>query len=814
MYGRFRTLPAALGLVLVVALGACAPCFGQPAPTPAVADPCAGMASLDACADDLAARMTLEEKASFLSGSGLWHTQPVARLGIPAIRLSDGPHGLRVTEGFEPGAPATAFPTGSALAASWDRQLLRRVGRALAAEARAAGVHVLLGPGLNLHRSPLGGRNFEYFSEDPVLAGELAAAYVRGVQGGDQGDGETGVAATVKHFVANHQETQRFSTSADVDPRALRELYLRAFEIAVTEGDPRLVMSAYNRVGGIPMSEHAGLLRGVLRTAWGFDGVVVSDWLAVDDPAAAHAAGLDLRMPGVGPAADARVVEAVRAGSLDEEAVDACVRRLLRLVLSFDRDGHGRTPADLEAHGELAREAALRSIVLLRNAGGLLPLDAASLGKVAVIGAWARTPRIQGTGSSLVTPSGVDTPYDEIARVAVESGRGDDGFGGVAVGFAPAYGADGTLLPAAAEGGLEAALRLAAAADVALVFVGTPPSAEAEGSDRADLGLAAGHDQLISAVAEVQEKIVVVLQNGGPVVMPWLVEVDAIVETWLGGQGMGAALADVLFGRAAPTGRLPMTFPGRIEQTATYPEFPSRNRRVTYGEGLFVGYRHFDAHLLTPLFPFGFGLGYGEFEYSDLRVVGELTPARSVSVSLVVKNAGVLPTSEAVQLYVAPRGGTLIRPEQTLADFARVELQPDEAKRVELEVEPRDVTVWDESRSRWILDAERMEIRVGTSSREIRLRKVATVVAPELPPAFDRYTLVEEWLAVPRGAELMGPIVDGLVAALVPPEAPDASADELRRFFLKLTGIKMVQLSGGGLDLAALDAMIRQVNGG
>lgn len=784
--------------------------------------PCGGALgdeAFETCVDDLVGQMTLEEKAGFLSGADLWTTKAIPRLSIPSIRLADGPHGLRVVpgSGFGASVPATAFPTASALAASWSLDLVQRVGGALAQEARALGVDVLLGPGLNLHRSPLGGRNFEYFSEDPVLAGELAASMVRGIQA-------EGVGATVKHFVANHQETGRFVMSADVDPRPLRELYLRAFEIAVTEGDPRLVMSAYNRVNGVPMSEHADLLRGVLRTGWGFDGVVVSDWLAVDDPSAAHAAGLDLRMPGVGPTTDSQVVAAVGGGRLDETFVDGSVRRLLRLVLSQTaarlaeeakgQPSAGTVPAaDQDAHHRLAREAAARSIVLLRNAGDLLPLSASS--RIAVVGAWGRTPRIQGTGSSLVNPAHVDSPFDEIVRLAGIWSEAEQE-GGVDISFAPAYDATtGLLLESTddAPGGIEDAVRRASVADIAIVFVGTPPSAEAEGHDRADLGLAAGHDQLISAVAEVQENVIVVLQNGGPVVMPWLVEVDAVVETWLGGQAVGGALADVLFGVVSPAGRLPMTFPGRIEQTSTYPLFPSRERRVTYGEGLFVGYRYFDAHAQTPLFPFGHGLGYGRFEYSDLQVVGELTPARSLEVAFTLTNRGERRGGEVAQLYVSARGGRLPRPEQTLADFVRVELEPGESKKLSLELEPRDVTVWDEARNRWALDAARVELRVGTSSREIRLRSTVEIVAPSLPPAFDRYTLVAEWLADPRGEALMAPVIDGLVAAAVPGEGVEEVRQELREFLLTLPGIKLVQLSRGFIDQSKLDAMIRQVNG-
>ena len=389
--------------------------------------PCGGALgdeAFGACVDDLVARMTLDEKAAFLSGADLWTTKAIERLAIPSMRLADGPHGLRVVPegGIGASLPSTAFPTGSALAATWSPELAQRVGGALGREARALGVDVVLGPGLNLHRSPLGGRNFEYFSEDPVLAGELAAAMVQGIQA-------EGPAATVKHYVANHQETGRFVMSADIDPRPLRELYLRAFEIAVTEGDPRLVMSAYNRVNGVPMSEQTELLSGVLRGEWGFGGVVVSDWLAVDDPAAAHAASLDLRMPGVGPYPDAQVAAAVREGRLDESALDAAAGRLLRLVLGQVAARPAEPSADPQTlrddHHRLAREVAARSIVLLRNAGDLLPLHGPSLAKIAVVGAWARTPRIQGTGSSLVRPARVDVPLDEIAWTLDEL-RGDD----------------------------------------------------------------------------------------------------------------------------------------------------------------------------------------------------------------------------------------------------------------------------------------------------------------------------------------------------------------------------------------------------
>jgi len=690
------------------------------------------------------AGLTLEGKAALLGGSDFWHTQGNERAGIPAIMLTDGPHGLRKQAeaadhpGLSGSVPATCFPTASALACSWDPLLLRRIGAALGDECRAADVAVLLGPGVNMKRSPLCGRNFEYFSEDPLLAGELAAAMVTGIQ-------SQGVGACVKHFAANNQETRRMSISAEVDERTLREIYLPAFEKVVTEAGPWTVMCSYNKINGTYASENHWLLTDVLRRDWGYDGLVVSDWGAVNRRDRGVAAGLDLEMPSSGGIGTRAILDAVAAGTLSEAEVDQATANVLTLVARSQQ----REPLesfDAQAHHALAREAARESAVLLKNEGGILPLDAAVGGAIAVIGEFARTPRFQGAGSSRVNPTRVDSALDSL-RAALAGKRG--------VLFAPGFAieADAGDTEAGDTGAGDDALvaeavAAASAADVAVVFLGLPPSQESEGYDREHIELPRNQTEVLAAVAAANPNVVVVLANGGVVtVSGWQQRARAVLECWLPGQAGGAATADLLLGAASPAGKLAETIPVRLEHNPTVGNFPGENGAVRYGEGLLIGYRWYDAHRLEVGYPFGHGLSYASFGYRDLDVAVLADGAPRVRVAFTISNIGDRPAAEIAQLYVSDPAAAVYRPEQELRAFARVELEPGAARRVELELDARAFAYWDDGRGDWTVEGGEFELRIGASSRDIRLTATVTLAGDGSAAPLTADSTAEEFLA-------------------------------------------------------------------
>jgi beta-glucosidase len=726
-------------------------------------------------AEGLLARLTLEEKAALTVGRDAWTTVPVERLGVPSVWLSDGPTGLRKLLASDDLSisntlPATCFPTESALAASWDVALVEEVGGAIATECRAEGVGVLLGPGINLKRSPLGGRNFEYFSEDPVLSGLLAAAFVRGVQ-------ERGVGACLKHLVANEHETGRMYADSIVDERTLREVYLRPFEIAVREADPWTVMASYNRLNGEYCVESRRLLREILVEEWGFSGIVMSDWLAVNDRVASLDAGLHLQMPGSPTAAG--VVAAVREGRLDEARLDELAGELLTLVERASASTEPGPAADLDAHHRLARRAAAAGIVLLKNEGALLPLAGDADG-VALIGGFAREPRYQGAGSSEVKPTRVENLHDELPHRAYARGYDEDG--------AP----DPALLREAQDA--------ARSARVAVVCVGLPPSHETEGIDREHIDLPAQHDALVEAVLEVQPNTVVVLTNGSAVAMPWAPRVPAIVEGWLGGQGGGGAIADVLLGRVNPAGRLAETFPVALADTPAQLDFPGDgDGRSHFTDRLFTGYRSYDARGIEPLFPFGHGLSYTSFEYSGLRVDG-------LTVTLDVRNTGERAGAEVVQLYVRERAPRLRRPDKELRAFAKPALEPGEQRAVGFRLEPRDFASYDTRVAAWRTDSGEFDLLVGASSRDIRLRATVTLELPDPPRVpFDRLTPLREWLADPAARERIEAAM-----ATVPLLASAAESAMLETFVADMPIAKLVML--GALGHAELDQIIAAAN--
>ncbi len=792
--------------------------------------------------DALLAQMTLAEKASLLAGKDIWHTTPIERLGIPSVVMTDGPHGVRAAnpEVGRQSGPATAFPSGISMAASWNTDLIERVGQALAEETRGMGCDILLGPCVNIIRYPLAGRSFESFSEDPYLAGRIAVAYIRGLQ-------SRGVGASLKHYAVNNYEEERFRASSNVDERTLREIYLAQFEMAVKEAQPWTVMCSYNRVNGVYASEHAHLLREILKEEWGFQGALISDWGATHNGFQAVAAGLDLEMPG--PAKYLRLVgEAVANWQIDPSLIDDAARRVLRLVfLSGRMDGKvAKGAVNTPAHQRLARELAEEAITLLKNEGEVLPL-ADNVRSIAVLGPNAAEAVIEGGGSSRVEPpyrisplealqnmvgkqvrlvhergcdnydepfdvplswlggkglkaeffatpdfqgeplatredtrpefwhhvnwsaeawkplaarwSGTLTlPQDGLYRFVLrhaghvrlylddrlilesEAGQGSPakaerllraGAHGLRLEYVRreeeeiiAYRLGlGQVFPAGEDRRLEQAVELARRCDVALIFAGYPEGYESEGVDRPHMDLLGGQNALIEAVAAVNPKTVVVLNVGAPVTMPWADKVAAILLAYYPGQENGNAVARVLLGKVNPSGKLPVTFPRRLQDSPAYLNRPYPGcREVNYGEGIFVGYRYFDHAQVEPLFPFGHGLSYTTFQYSDLRVPKRVKKGQPVVVSLKVKNTGAVAGKEVVQLYVADETASVPRPPKELKAFAKVELKPGQSTEVTFTLEERVLSFYNPYGKSWVAEEGKFDVLIGSSSRDIRLR--------------------------------------------------------------------------------------------
>ena len=678
--------------------------------------------------------------------------------------VSDGPHGLRAQAeggdhlGLSGSLPATCFPTASAIASSWNPDLMSEVGVALAREARACGVSVVLGPGINMKRSPLCGRNFEYLSEDPLLAGVLATAMVHGVQ-------SLGVGTSLKHFAANNQETDRLRVSAEVDERTLREIYLPAFERVITQARPWTVMCSYNKINGVYASEHRWLLTDLLRGEWGFEGLVVSDWGAVHDRVAALRAGLDLEMPPALGVSDAAVVEAVSSGELDVAVLDESVARVLRLgrqSAAAQSEGGTFGEAEQADHHALARRAAQQSAVLVKNEGGVLPIAPAAASTVAVIGEFARTARYQGSGSSQVNPTRLDVALDELTA-AIEPAA--------TVEFAAGFSLDS---PAVDQTLQSAAVELAGRADVVVVFLGLPDSAESEGFDRTTMDLPVNQLALIEAVSAVHDRVIVVLSGGSTVQLStWEGGVSAILQCWLSGQAVGGAVADLLLGKANPGGKLAESIPLRLEDNSSFLNFPGEEQQVRYGEGIFIGYRGYDAAHQQVSYPFGFGLSYTSFTLSDVELIRRGSVAEDnlvVEVAVTVTNTGEVPGAEVVQVYVGDPASSVARPPRELKAFRRVELGPGEHARIELELDDRAFAFWSTRLHRWAVEAGEFEIAVGTSSRDLVETKTITLAAPSLAAPIDADSTLQEWLADPRGRVVLVDLLGEEIAS-------DAMAD-------------------------------------
>ena len=687
--------------------------------------------------EDLVQELTLEEKAALCSGASFWETKTVDRLDIPAMLVSDGPHGVRYVADREhdaPAKPATCFPTASAIAAAWDPELAKRIGKAIAEECKSLGVDIILGPGINMKRSPLGGRNFEYFSEDPHLIAELAIAFITAIQ-------EEGIGTSLKHYAANNQETDRFSIDAQIAERPLREIYLAAFERVVKEAKPWTVMCAYNQINGVFASEHQYLLTDILRDEWGFGGLVVSDWVAVHDRVAGIQAGLDLEMPGPSPINDEKIVQAVESGELDESILDEAVKRNLEVLFRAKQEPKDET-FSTEEHHQLAREVAGECTVLLKNEGDLLPLDF-NLDSIAVIGELAEKPRYQGAGSSRVNPTQLDVPYEELEKLI-----GSETDFTYFPGYSTEDNSDGELLEEAVEAAKEV--------ETAIIFAGLPEEIEAEGYDREDLQLPAEQNKLIQAVAEVQPNTVVVLSNGSAVdLRSWIEEVPAVLEGWLTGQAGGGAIADVLTGRVNPSGKLSETFPTRLEDNPSYLHFPGSAGEVHYGEGIYIGYRYYDKKEIEPLFPFGHGLSYTEFEYSNLSCQQEVKAESGLTVEVEVTNTGQLTGQEVVQLYLSQLNPQLDRPPKELKAFQKIKLEPGETKAVELRLEYKDFAYYIPAEGDWIVDTDQFQLLVGSSSRDIRLEETIQVVSSDTTHLLTKESSLIDWFEDENGRKAL-----------------------------------------------------------
>lgn len=699
-------------------------------------------------ADALLAKMTLEEKASLCMGKDFWHLNGIDRLDIPSIMLSDGPNGLRKQEngadhlGVNDSKPAVCYPCAAATASSFDRGLLRDLGGTLGEECQAEDIQILLGPGVNIKRSPLGGRNFEYFSEDPYLSGELAASYIEGLQ-------EKGVGASIKHFVCNNQETWRHNVSANVSQRALREIYLPAFETSVKRGEPWTVMSSYNRVNGQYVQESYELLTTILREEWGFDGFVVSDWLAVDDRIQSLRAGQDLEMPANYSDNCRKIVEAVKSGQLDENVVDKAVSRLLQVIFKAWNSRREGATVSVEEHQERAYHFACESLVLLKN-NGVLPLQKGI--RLAVIGPYAKEPRYQGGGSSHVHPTRLCGAWEAIQN------RADTQY---AIGYSDSETDDEAALR-------EEAVQAATRADVAVLFVGVPASLESEGWDKTDMALPDNQVRLITAVAASQPNTVVVLHNGSPLTMPWLSAVSSVVETYLGGQEIGRAVADVLFGDVNPSGRLAETFPLMLEHTPAYLNFPGQDDQTEYAEGVFVGYRYYATKRLPVLFPFGYGLSYTTFTYTDLRLSKTcLCNEDSLQVTCTVTNTGNRFGKEVVQLYIHPKTDGIMRPALELKGFEKISLSPGESADVSFFLEKRSFALWDERSNDWYVECGAYDIVIAKdSSTPVLTAEVVWDTPVRRGFVVTRNTEISQVIAHPATKDVMMKFMEASVQAL------------------------------------------------
>jgi beta-glucosidase len=750
----------------------------------------------------LISQMTLEEKAGLCSGLDFWHLKGIERLGIPSIMVTDGPHGLRKQKmgadhlGLFDSVPATCFPSAVGLASTWNKELIHEVGVALGQECQAENVAVLLGPGANIKRSPLCGRNFEYFSEDPFLSSEMAASHINGVQ-------SQGVGTSLKHFAANNQEHRRMSTDAIVDERTLREIYLASFENAVKKAQPWTVMSAYNKVNGDFASENKTLLSDILRDEWGFEGFVVSDWGAVNERVDGLDAGLDLEMPSSSGIGEKKIIDAVRNGQLSEEKLDQAVERILRIIQMAVENNQENAAYDKEQHHALARKAASESMVLLKNEDNILPLK--KEGTVSIIGSFAKKSRYQGGGSSHINPTKLENIYEEIEKTSGQN---------VNVLYAEGYHLEKDIID---EQLIEEAKKTAAKSDVTVLFVGLPDRYESEGYDREHLNIPENHLLLVEAVAEVQKNIIVVLSNGAPVVMPWLDKVKGLLEGYLGGQALGGAIADILFGEVNPSGKLAETFPVKLSDNPSYLNFPGEGDKVEYKEGIFVGYRYYDTKQIETLFPFGFGLSYTTFEYKNLLIdKKEIKDIETVTVTVNVKNTGNVAGKEIIQLYVKDIESSVARPEKELKGFEKVFLQPGEDKTISFKLDKRSFAYYNTDLKDWHVESGEYEILVGKSSSEIELtEKIMVHSTTSVFLKVHRNSPVGDLLSDPILGEKAKTLISELTkgSPLFDVGADHGEGAEMMEAMLKYMPLRaLMNFSGGDITEDKLTEIIKELN--
>ena len=749
----------------------------------------------------LISQLTLEEKAGLCSGADFWHTKAVERLGIPASMVSDGPHGLRKQDdkvdhlGVNDSIKAVCFPAASATAASFDKAMLTRMGEAIGDSCQHEGLSVVLGPAVNIKRSPLCGRNFEYFSEDPYLAGKLSAAFIHGVQ-------SRNVGTSIKHFAANSQEHRRMSSSSEVDERTLREIYLPAFETAVKEEQPWTVMCSYNRLNGVFASENPWLLTDVLRKEWGFEGYVVSDWGAVSDRVAGLAAGLDLEMPSSGGINDKKIVEAVRSGKLDEAVVDQAVERILNIIFRFTENAKPDTPWDKEAQHQLAAEIAADCMVLLKNDDKILPLRKEDT--VAFIGEFADKPRFQGGGSSHINCFRTTSALEAAA--------------GLPVLYAQGYSA---TKDAATEEQIAEAVAAAKKAKIAIVFAGLPDVYESEGYDRTHMRMPECQNRVIEAVASANPNTVVVLHNGSPVEMPWIGKVKAVLETYLGGQAVGLATIRVLYGETNPSGRLPETFPLQLEDNPSFLSYGGEGDIAEYREGIFVGYRYYDFKKAAVLFPFGYGLSYTDFEFSNLRLsANTITDQDLLTATVTVKNTGDRAGKAVIQLYVGDKESSVFRPVRELKGFEKISVQPGEAKDVSFTLDKRAFAYWNTELHDWTVEPGDFTIEIGRSSRDIALDASVTVnSAVKINRHYDMNSIFMDILADPHAAAVFKPVLDGMRAAFIPADteqtdaAKEAITEEMGLAMFNYMPLRSIlSFAGEKADPSLLEQLLNTLN--
>ena len=740
--------------------------------------------------------MTLEEKAKLCQGLDFWHTVPVERLGVPSMMVSDGPHGLRKQAeqadhlGVNESIKAVCYPTAAGTACSFDRELLETLGSALGKTCQAENVGVILGPAANIKRSPLCGRNFEYFSEDPYLSGEIAAAHIRGVQ-------KEGVGTSLKHFAANNQETRRMSVSAEIDERTLREIYLASFEGAVKGGDPWTLMCSYNKINGTYSSENPWLLTDVLRGDWGYKGAVMTDWGACNDHVKGVAAGLELEMPRSGDENDQAVIDAVKNSQLDEAVLDRAVERMLNLINLYETNHRAGETIDLNEQHHLARRIARESMVLLKNDGGLLPIKGNK--KVAFIGRFAEQPRFQGGGSSHINCSEETSALDAVRSVS-------------AVTYAAGYDIAGDTVNEALE---TEAVKAAAEAEVAVLFLGLPDAFESEGYDRDHMRMPACQEHLLNAVAAVQKNIVVVLHNGAPIEMPWVDQVPAILEAYLGGQAGGGAVVDLLFGAVSPCGKLAETFPVKLSDTPSYLNFPGDAEHVVYAEGVYVGYRYYDKKEMPVLFPFGHGLSYTTFVYSNLRLSADNYKSGKLAVSVDVTNTGDMAAKEIVEIYVRPENAVKDRPVRELKGFAKIALAPGETGTATVELDERSFSYWETTIHDWYMEPGKYAIEAAASSRDIRLTAEVEVENKPLRVNVTMDTTFGDVMAIPGAKEVVADVTKfmGMFNAEEDSAAGEAISTEMVEAMLRFMPIhNMRSFSDGKLTREELQRVVEKLN--